>query len=60
MERQKATLYDDGEKLLQEMRPRATIATERGKELTHIPTPHDLHIQQHSETTRVGADRSLT
>jgi hypothetical protein len=56
MERQQATLDDDNEKLLQERWPRATTTTERGKELTHIPTPHDVRIQQHSKTTRVGTE----
>jgi hypothetical protein len=40
--------------LLQERRTRATTATRRGKELTRIPTPHDLHIQQHSKTMKGG------
>jgi hypothetical protein len=54
MERQQATLDGDDEKLLQERRPRATTATRRGKEFTHIPTPNDRRIQQHLKTTKGG------
>jgi hypothetical protein len=56
MEKQLATPNGDDEKLLQERRPRATKATERGKELTHIPTLHDLRIQRHSKMTKVGTE----
>jgi hypothetical protein len=56
MEKHLATPDGDDEKLLQERRPRATTSTERGKELTHIPTLHDLRIQQHSKTTKVGTE----
>jgi hypothetical protein len=47
MERQQTTPDGDEGKLLQERRPRATTATERGKKLTRICTPHDLCMQQH-------------
>jgi hypothetical protein len=56
MERQQATLDGNNEKLLLERRPRATTSTGRGKELTRIPTPHDLRIQQHSKTMRMGTE----
>jgi hypothetical protein len=56
MERQPTTPDGDDEKLLQGRRPRVTTMTERGKDLTRIPTPHDLRIKQHSKPTRVGTE----
>jgi hypothetical protein len=54
MERQRTTLGDDNEKLLQERQPRTTTTTRRGTELTRIPTPHNRRIQQQSKTTKGG------